>query len=89
MFEKALCDLWASINLMPLSIFKNLGLGEARPTIVTLQLVDRSFKHLRGIIEDVLIKVDKFIFSNDFLILGPRDPNQTWETILGNWKGSH
>ena len=36
-FERALCDLGASINLMPLSIFKRLGLGEARPTIVTLQ----------------------------------------------------
>ena len=61
-FEKALCDLGASINLMPLSIFKRLGLGEARPTTVTLQLADRSLKHPRGVIEDVLVKVDKFIF---------------------------
>ena len=59
----------ASINFMPLSIFRKLGLGEARPTIITLQLADRSFKHPRGIIEDVLIKVDKFIFSEDFIIL--------------------
>ena len=47
-FERALCDLGASINLMPLSIFKRLGLGEARPTTVTLQLADRSLKHPRG-----------------------------------------
>ena len=47
-FERALCDLGAIINLMPLSIFKRLGLGEARPTTVTLQLADRSLKHLRG-----------------------------------------
>ena len=47
-FEKVLCDLGASINLMPLSIFRRLGLGEARPTIVTLQLADRSLKHPRG-----------------------------------------
>ena len=40
-FEKALCDLGASINLMPLSIFRRLGLGEARPTTITLQLEDR------------------------------------------------
>ena len=40
-FEKALCDLGASINLMPLSIFRQLGLGEARPTTVTFQLADR------------------------------------------------
>ena len=68
-FERALCDLGASINLMPLSIFKRLGLGEARPTTVTLQLTDRSLKHPRGVIEDVLVKVDKFIFPADFIVL--------------------
>ena len=47
-FGKALCDLGASINLMQVSIFRRLGLGEARPTTVTLQWVDRSLKHLRG-----------------------------------------
>ncbi|XP_062119422.1 uncharacterized protein LOC133833284 [Humulus lupulus] len=52
--KHALCDLGASINLMPLSVFHRLGLGEARPTTVTLQLADRSVKHPRGIIEDVL-----------------------------------
>ena len=46
-FERILCDLGASINLMPLSIFRRLGLGEARPTTITLQLVDRSLKHPR------------------------------------------
>ena len=68
-FERALCDLGASINLMPLSIFKRLGLGEARPTTVTLQLADRSLKHLRGVIEDVLVKVDMFIFPANFIVL--------------------
>ena len=68
-FEKALCDLGASINLMPMSIIKKLNLGEARPTTVTLQLVDRSLTHLCDIIKDVLVKVDKFIFPVDFIIL--------------------
>ena len=69
-FEKALCDLGASINLMLLSIFKRLGLGEARPTTVALKLADRSLKHPRGgVIEDVLVKVDKFIFPADFIVL--------------------
>ena len=68
-FERALCDLGARINLMPLSIFRRLGLGEAKPTTVTLQLADRSLKHPRGIIEDVLVKVDKFIFPADFIVL--------------------
>ena len=61
-FERALCDLGASINLMLWSIFKKLKLGEARSTTITLQLADRSLTHPCGIIEDVLIKVDKFIF---------------------------
>ena len=47
-FERALCDLGANINLMPLSIFRRLGLGEARPTMVTLQLANRSLKHPWG-----------------------------------------
>lgn len=68
-FEKALCDLGASINLMPLSVFRKLGLGEAKATTATLQLVDRSFAYPRGIMEDVLVKVEKFIFPADFLIL--------------------
>ena len=69
MFERALCDLGASINSMPLSIFRNLGLEEARSITVNLQLADRSFKHPRSIIGYVFIKVDKFIFSSYFIIL--------------------
>ena len=68
-FERALRDLGASINLMPLSIFKRLGLGEARPITVTLQLANRSLKHPRGEVEDVLVKVDKFIIPADFIVL--------------------
>ena len=81
-FERALCDLGASINLMPLSIFKRLGLGKARPTTVTLQLADRSLKHPRGIIEDVLVKVDKFIFPADFIVLDMEEDKEI-PIILG------
>ena len=68
-FEKALCDLGVRINLMPLSILKKLDLGEVGPTIVALQLAYRSLKHSRGVIENVLVKVDKFIFPTDFIVL--------------------
>ena len=81
-FERALCDLGASINLMPLSIFKRLRLGEARPTTVTLQLADRSLKHPRGIIEDFLVKVDKFIFPADFIVLDMEEDKEI-SIILG------
>ncbi|KAI3672920.1 hypothetical protein L6452_39022 [Arctium lappa] len=66
---KALCDLGASINLMPLSVFNTLGVGEARPTTITLQLADKSIAHPKGKIEDVLVQVEKFIFPADFIIL--------------------
>ncbi|KAL5573845.1 hypothetical protein UlMin_023442 [Ulmus minor] len=54
---KALCDLGVSINLMPLSIFRKLGLGEPTSTMVSLVMADRSIKHPRGIVEDVLVKL--------------------------------
>nr|XP_009629166.1 uncharacterized protein LOC104119382 [Nicotiana tomentosiformis] len=52
---KELCDLGASINLMPLSVFKKLGLGAPRPITVMLQLADRSYVYPDGVIEDVLL----------------------------------
>ena len=58
--EKALLDLGASVNLLPYSMSKQLGLGELKPTSITLSLVDRSIKIPKGTMEDVLIQVDKF-----------------------------
>ncbi|KAI3445417.1 hypothetical protein Pfo_002082 [Paulownia fortunei] len=81
-FDKALCDLGASINLMSLSIFRKLGLGEAKPITVSLQLADRSIKYPRGVIEDVLVKMDKFIFTADFIVLDMEE-DQEIPIILG------
>jgi hypothetical protein len=67
--ERALLDLGASVNLLPYSVYVQLGLGELKPTSTTLQLADRSVKVPRGIVEDVLIKVDKFYFPVDFIVL--------------------
>ncbi|XP_024033534.1 uncharacterized protein LOC112095663 [Citrus clementina] len=66
---RALCDLGAIINLMPLFVFKQLEVGECRPTTVSLQLADISHAYPEGKIEDVLVKVDKFIFPVDFVVL--------------------
>ncbi|XP_070001877.1 uncharacterized protein [Nicotiana sylvestris] len=66
---RALCDFGASINLMPSSLFKQLGLGVLRPTTITLQLADRSLVMPEGIIEDVLVRVGKFILPSDFIVL--------------------
>ena len=54
---------------MHLLVFKQLRVGEVRPTIVTIQLVERSHVYPKGKIEDVLVKVDKFIFPVDFIVL--------------------
>ena len=67
--DKALVDLGASINLMPYSLFKKLGLGEPKSTRMSIQQADKSLKYPRGIIKDVLVKIDKFIFPMDFVIL--------------------
>ena len=79
---KALYDLGASINLMSLSMFKRLKLGEAKPTTISLQLADRSYQQQRGVIENVLVKVDKFIFLADFVILDMEEDDKV-PIILG------
>ncbi|CAH9113360.1 unnamed protein product [Cuscuta europaea] len=66
---RSLCDLGASINLMPYSLFKKLCVGELQPTTVALQLADRTIRYPIGIMEDVLVKVGKFYFPVDFLVL--------------------
>ncbi|XP_022854793.1 uncharacterized protein LOC111376097 [Olea europaea var. sylvestris] len=81
-FDKVLCDFGASINLIPLSVFRKLGLGKAKTTTMTLQLADRSPTYPIGIIEDVLIKVEKFIFPVNFLILDIEEDNDV-PLILG------
>ena len=63
---KELCDLGASINLMPLSIYKKLGLGDPKPTAMRLLMVDRILKKPIEILHDVLVKVDFFIFMANF-----------------------
>ncbi|XP_070039102.1 uncharacterized protein [Nicotiana tomentosiformis] len=68
-FAKALCDLRASINLIPYLVFTTLGIGQLRPTSIRLQIADRTMKRPLGIIDDVLVRVDKFIFPTDFVIL--------------------
>lgn len=61
-FSEALCDLGASINLMPLFVVEKLKLGKLEPMSLPIQMTDRSLKYLKGIIEDVLVKVEKFVF---------------------------
>nr|GEW76729.1 reverse transcriptase domain-containing protein [Tanacetum cinerariifolium] len=65
----ALVDLGASLNLMPLSIWKKLSLPEFTPTRMTLELVDRSITRQKGVAKDVFVKVGKFHFPTDFVVV--------------------
>ncbi|GJR41691.1 reverse transcriptase domain-containing protein [Tanacetum coccineum] len=65
----ALADLGASINLMPLSIWKKLSLPELTPTRMILELADRWTTSPSGIAEDVFVKVGKFYFLADFVVV--------------------
>ena len=65
----ALVDLGVSVNLLPYSIYVELGLGEFESTNITLQLANRSVKIPRGIVNDVLVQVDKLYFPVDFVVL--------------------
>ena len=73
---KALCDSGANTNLMPLFLVKRLSLGELTPIAMTLQMADRTLAQPEGILEDVLIKVGKFIFLVDFVVIDIEEDKQ-------------
>ncbi|GJZ04290.1 putative reverse transcriptase domain-containing protein [Tanacetum coccineum] len=68
-FDNALADLGANISVMPLSTYLNLGLGELAHTKLTVELADRTVKYPKGIVENVLVGIGKFVFPIDFIIL--------------------
>ncbi|XP_049357064.1 uncharacterized protein LOC125821723 [Solanum verrucosum] len=68
-FAKAVCDLGDNISLIPLAIYKQLGLGVPKPTTMRLMMADKSVKRPVGILCDMLVIVDTFIFPTDFEIL--------------------
>ncbi|KAL4276159.1 hypothetical protein AHAS_Ahas20G0179300 [Arachis hypogaea] len=81
-FEKALCDLGASINLMPLSVMKKLQIQEAQPTRIALQMADKSLKPAYGLVENILVKVGKFFLPSNFVILDTEE-DENASIILG------
>ncbi|PHT29040.1 hypothetical protein CQW23_31360 [Capsicum baccatum] len=81
-YAKALCDLGARINLIPLSIYKKLGLGDPTPTNMRLMIADRSVKRPVGILNDVLVKVSSFIFPAEFVIMDCKEDSEV-PIILG------
>ncbi|GJX87925.1 DNA-directed DNA polymerase [Tanacetum coccineum] len=80
--KNALSDLGASINLMQHSLFRRLGISKLKPTRMSIQLVDRSIKYPIGVCENLLVKINKFIFSVDFVVL-EIDEDELVPIILG------
>ncbi|KAG8474649.1 hypothetical protein CXB51_031277 [Gossypium anomalum] len=80
--NNALANLGASINVMPYKMFKQLGLGKPKQTRMSIQLTDKTIKFRRGIIEDLLVKIDKFIFLVNFVVLDMDEDNDV-PLILG------
>ncbi|XP_057719840.1 uncharacterized protein LOC130934270 [Arachis stenosperma] len=68
-FEKALCDLGSSINLMPLSMMKKLQIQEAQPTRISLEMADKSLKRAYGLVENVQVKTEDLYLPADFMML--------------------
>ncbi|KAK5832100.1 hypothetical protein PVK06_015900 [Gossypium arboreum] len=73
--KKAMCDLGASINVMPYSIYESLNAGFLTKTGVIIQLADRSIVHPEGVLEDVLVKVNGLIFPADFYVIKMEEDN--------------
>ncbi|XP_021759252.1 uncharacterized protein LOC110724165 isoform X1 [Chenopodium quinoa] len=82
-YERCMLDLGASINVMPLSIYKALNLGPLQDTRVIIQLADRSNTYPLGVIEDVLVQVNELVFPADFYVLDmPNDESSNATPIL-------
>ncbi|XP_057760377.1 uncharacterized protein LOC130980744 [Arachis stenosperma] len=79
---KAMCDLGASINLIPSSLVKKLHIEEVKPVQMSLELVDKSMVYPRGVIENLLVKVDSFIYPADFVVLDSNEDDGD-SVILG------
>nr|GEU53935.1 hypothetical protein [Tanacetum cinerariifolium] len=81
-FDKALADLGASVSVMSYSTFTNLGLGKLAPTKLIIELVNKNVKRPKGLEENVLVGIDKFVFPVDFIVLDTPKDSKT-PLILG------
>ncbi|GJX58246.1 reverse transcriptase domain-containing protein [Tanacetum coccineum] len=80
--KNTLADLGASINLMPHSLFRRLGISKHKLTKMSIQLADRSIKYPIGVCENLFVKISKFIFLVDFIVL-EMDEDELVSIILG------
>ncbi|XP_021718615.1 uncharacterized protein LOC110686334 [Chenopodium quinoa] len=75
-FDKVLCDLGASVNLMPYSLYEKLGLQKLKPSPISLQMADRTSRLPKGVVEDVLVKVGELVFPIDFVVMDMKEDHK-------------
>jgi len=75
--DRAICDLGASISLMPISLCEKLNLGELRQTKMSIQFADRSVKYPLGILENVPVRIGQFYIPTDFIVMDIREDSNT------------
>ena len=80
--DNALLDLGASVNIIPLAMLKKIGDLEIKPTKMQLRLAEKSIKYPYGVVEDILVKVDKFTFPVDYFIMDMKEDEEV-PLILG------
>ena len=81
--DRAMLDLGVSINVMPYSLYETIKLGPLRETSVVIQLADRSNTYPRGVIEDVMVEVDKLVFPADFYVIDMSHDDYADSILLG------
>ena len=93
MFERALCDLGASVSIMPRNVFEKLRLPEPEPTAMCLELADNSVRYPLGIAEDMPVKIGEHLVPVDFFDsrYGRREQgaSHSWEAFPQDRKGEH
>ena len=80
--ERALLDLRDNENLLPISIYNELGLGELKTTTIILSLANRSIKVSKSVVEDFLVQIDKFYYPVDFVVLNTEPLRKGVNSIL-------
>ncbi|XP_021737860.1 uncharacterized protein LOC110704389 [Chenopodium quinoa] len=81
-FDRVLCDLGASVNLMSYSLYESLGLQGLRPSPISIQLADRTSRLPKGVVEDVLVTVGGLVIPVDFVVLDKKEDRKI-PIILG------
>ncbi|XP_021769722.1 uncharacterized protein LOC110733963 [Chenopodium quinoa] len=75
-FDRVLCDLGASVNLMHYSLYESLGLQGLKPSPISLQMADRTSRLPKGVVEDVLVKVGELVFPVDFVVMDMKEDHK-------------